>query len=140
VGDKVERILAEECGWVDTFQHHFDNEIFALVYHYARHKFGFDWRIIELSAKVRTGALARMQALAILEKPPVFETEELLSYCLKKQGISREEYERLLEEAPKYFTDYPNYYSMFRALKYPIKVLSRMNVIPGHAYEKFFET
>jgi N-acetyl sugar amidotransferase len=140
VGQKVEQTLAEECGWVDTYQHHFDNEIFALVYHYARHKFGIDWRIIELSAKIRTGAVTRDEALAELEKLPVFETEELLSYCLKKQGFDRDEYEELLTAPRKYWTEYPNYYRFFRWFKYPIKIAGRLDIIPGHSYEKFFET
>ena len=58
-----ERLLAEKYGWVDTGQHHMDNELFALVYHYSRRKFGFDWRVVELSAKVRTGVISREDAL-----------------------------------------------------------------------------
>lgn len=140
VGDKVERILEEECGWDDTFQHHFDNEIFALVYHYARHKFGIDWRVIELSAKIRTGVISRQDAIDELSEPPIFETEDLVRYCLKKQGISWDQYQELLSAPLKYFTDYPNYYRYLKMFKYPIKAISRMNVLPGHAYEKFFET
>lgn len=140
VGLKVEKILAQECDWEDTFQHHFDNEIFALVYHYARHKFGIDWRIIELSAKIRTKTITRKQALAELEHLPIFETPELVAYCLKKQGISPEEYQQLLQQPHRYFSDYPNYYWILRSLKYPIKLLSKLNILPGHSFEKFFET
>ncbi len=138
-GEHVEQLLKERFGWVDTGQHHMDNELFALVYGYARQKFGFDWRVVELSAKVRSGVLTREEAFAALEKKPYFENQELIEYCLKKQGMSREEYEEIIEKPNKYFTDYPSYYPLLRAFRLPFKALCRLHVLPAHAYEKFFE-
>jgi len=140
VGEHVERILAERFGWIDTGQHHMDNEMFALVYYYSRHKFGFDWRIIELSAKIRTGVAAREEVLEALKEVPFFENEELVDYGLKKQGFSREEFDAILKAPNKYFTDYPSYYPLLKALRLPIKWLCRAHVVPAHAYEKYFET
>lgn len=139
VGAHVEELLQERYGWEDTGQHHMDNEMFALVYYYARHKFGFDWRIVELSAKVRTGVITREQAFAALKEIPFFENEALVDYCLKKQGFSREEFDAILKAPNKYFTDYPSYYPLLRAFRLPIKLLCRMHFVPAHAYEKFFE-
>jgi hypothetical protein len=138
-GAKVEKLLEEVLGLVDTGQHHYDNEIFALVYHYARHKFGFDWRVVELSARVRTGVLTRDQALDILQEKPFFEDRETVGYCLKKQGWTWEEYEAILAAPNKYFTDYPTWYPLLCAFKTPIRWLCRANILPGHAYEKYFE-
>lgn len=138
VGEHIEEML-ESVGWKDTGQHHMDNEMFALVYYYARHKFGFDWRIVELSAKVRTGAITREQALQALETVPFFENENLVNYCLKKQGFSREEFDQILKAPNKYFTDYPTYYPLLRLFRYPIKIMCRMNFVPSHTYEKYFD-
>ncbi len=138
-GDRIERFLQENMGWEDTGQHHMDNEMFAIVYNYTRRKFGFDWRIIEMSAKIRTGVMTRAQALKALETPPFFETTEMVDYCLKKQGISREEYESIIAAPNKYFTDYPSYYKLFRTVRLPIKMLCRMHALPIHTYEKYFE-
>lgn len=138
-GDKVEKILKEECDWIDTGQHHYDNEIFALVYYYARHKFGFDWRVVELSARVRTGVLTREQALQILQEKPFFENREVVEYCLKKQGWTWEEFETILKAPNKYFTDYPTYYPVLRLFRLPIKWLCRSHIIAEHLYEKYFE-
>ena len=132
-------IFSNEYGWEDTGQHHMDNEMFALVYYYARHKFGFDWRIVELSAKVRTGVASREQALAALESVPFFENEELVEYGLKKQGFSREEFDAILNAPNKFFTDYPSYYPMLRLFRIPIKMLCRMDILPAHVYEKYFD-
>ncbi|MBP8128300.1 MAG: N-acetyl sugar amidotransferase [Candidatus Hydrogenedentes bacterium] len=139
VGEHVEELLAERYGWVDTGQHHMDNEMFALVYYYARHKFGFDWRVVELSAKVRTGVITREQALEALAQTPYFENESLVNYGLKKQGFSREEFDAILKAPNKYFTDYPSYYPLLRLFRLPIRILCRLHVVPAHAYEKFFE-
>ena len=139
VGEHVEKMLQERFGWVDTGQHHMDNELFALVYYYARHKFGFDWRIVELSAKVRSGVLTREQGEAALKETPYFENEELVDYCLKKQGMSREEFTAILNAPNKYFTDYPSYYSLLRRFRLVFKALCRLHVLPAHAYEKYFE-
>lgn len=138
-GESIEKFLCEHFGWEDTGQHHMDNEMFALVYDYARRKFGFDWRIFELSAKIRTGVISREQALAALAEKPFFETEANVDYCLKKQGLSREEYEAIINAPNYYFTDYPSYYPIMRLMKLPIKLLCRMHALPIHAYEKFFE-
>ncbi len=138
-GDKVERLLAEKYGWVDTGQHHMDNELFALVYHYSRHKFGFDWRVVELSAKVRTGVIAREDALKALETPPFFETDEMVDYCLNKQNMTRAEYDAILKGPNRYFWDYPTYYPLLKLFKHPIKWMSRRHLLPAHVYEKFFE-
>ena len=139
-GLHVEQLLTEQLDWIDTHQHHYDNEIFSLVCYYARKKFGIDWRVFEFAAKVRTGAMTREQAMATLETPPPFETDDNVAYCLKKQGISPAEWETILAEPPKYFTDYPNYYTYLKLLKYPIKWLGRINILPAYVYEKYFET
>ncbi|MFM1919529.1 MAG: hypothetical protein RLZZ303_1163 [Candidatus Hydrogenedentota bacterium] len=138
-GEHVEKLMAERFAWMDTGQHHMDNELFALVYYYARHKFGFDWRVVELSAKVRSGVLSREQALEALRSVPFFENEELVNYCLKKQGLSREEFDAILAAPNKYFTDYPTWYPLIRAMRWPLYLLCRMHLLPAHAYEKFIE-
>ena len=138
-GERVEKLLAEKYGWEDTGQHHMDNEMFALVYYYARHKFGFDWRVVELSARVRTGVITRQQALDALTEIPFFENEDLVDYCLKKQGFSREEFDAILAAPNKYFADYPSYYPLLKLFRLPFKWLCRAHVLPAHAYEKYFE-
>jgi hypothetical protein len=139
-GTHVERLLAEKYGWVDTQQHHFDNELFALVSYYMRHKFGINLWTLDWAAKVRTGVISRDEALEKISVPPEFETQENVAYCLKKQGISAAEWARLMAAPPRSFTDYPNYYRYLKWFKYPIKWLGRANVLPAYIYEKYFET
>jgi len=139
-GTHVETLLADRYGWVDTHQHHFDNELFALVSYYMRVKFGINLWVLDYAAKVRTGALSRESALRLAQQRPAFETEENVNYCLKKQGIGAEEWQAILAAPRKYFYDYPNYYRYLRLARLPIKWLGRMNVLPSYIYEKYFET
>lgn len=137
-GEKVETLLKEKFNWQDTGQHHLDNELFTLVYYYARRKFGFDWRVVELSAKVRTGVISRESALKALQEIPFFEDEERIEHCLRKQGISREEFEAIVKAPNKYFTDYPSYYPLLRKFKWFVWILCKLHTIPAHTYEKYF--
>lgn len=135
----VDELLKREYGWQSTGGWHFDNEIFGLQCWYARHKFGIDWRQIELAALVREGVISREEALDKLAETPAIERPELVEYALRKQGISPEQWQAILDAPPKTFRDYPTYYPLLRAFRWPIKLLCRANILPPHAHEKYFE-
>ncbi|HYD49734.1 MAG TPA: hypothetical protein VEB21_15365 [Terriglobales bacterium] len=139
-GPHVEELLSSRYGWVDTQQHHFDNEMFAMVSSYMREKFGANIYLFDWAARVRTGVVRRDQALARSRELPSFATPENLAYCLKKQGITPDEWQRILAGPRRYFTDYPNYYGLLRLMKYPIRWLGRRNILPAYIYDKYFET
>jgi hypothetical protein len=63
----------------------------------------------------------------------------VVDYALKKQGISPEEWEQILAAPLKYFTDYLSDYPLLKAMKFPLKVLGRLNILPLYTYEKYFE-
>jgi N-acetyl sugar amidotransferase len=136
---EIDEFLKREFGWQDTGGWHFDNEIFGLQCYYTRHKFGFDWRMVEVAALVREGLMSRAEGLAKLDEVPAIERKEIVDYALKKQGISEAEFAEIMAAEPKYFTDYPTYYPILKLFRLPIKWLCRMNVLPPHAYEKYFE-
>jgi N-acetyl sugar amidotransferase len=137
---QIDQFLKDEFGWEETGGWHFDNEIFGLQCYYSRRKFGIDWRTVEFSALIRSGVMTRDEAVAKLREIPPIEREEIVQYGLKKQGISPQEFEEILNGPQKYFTDYPSYYPLLSLFKGPIKLLGRMNVLPPYTYEKYFET
>ena len=79
------------------------------------------------------------EALQKLAEPPAVENPTIVEYALKKQGLSPEEWKEILAAPPKYFTDYPTYYPFLRSVKYIIKILGRLNILPPYTYEKYFE-
>lgn len=135
----IDELLKSKFGWEDTGGWHFDNEIFGLQSYYSRRKFGIDWRQVEFSALVREGAMTRDAALDELNTTPAVERKEIVDYALKKQGLTWEELDALIAAPNKTFADYKSYYPILRALRFPIKVFCRMNILPPHAYEKYFE-
>jgi hypothetical protein len=139
MGDSVETMLTERFGWEEPGGHHMDNELFILIYYYALKKFNIDWRIVEVSAKVRAGTLTREEGLAIMDSIAYFDNKELASRALQKQGVSEEEFEEILKKPNKYFTDYPNYYSWIKIFRPVFKLLCRTHILPAHAYEKYFK-
>ncbi len=88
---------------------------------------------------MRTGVISREDAIKALGTVPFFENEQLVNYCLKKQGFSRDEFDEILQPPNYYFWDYPTYYAFLKAFKLPFKLLCRLHILPAHAYEKFFE-
>lgn len=136
---RIDAFMKKEFGWEDTGGWHFDNELFGLQCYYSRHKFGIDWRVVELSALVREGAMTRDAALAEMKEIPPIERKEIVDYALKKQGITQEEFAEIMAAPKKFFYDYPTWYPVLKAFQYPIKLLCRMHVLPPHAYEKYFE-
>ena len=140
VGPEIDELLKNNFGWQETGGWHFDNEIFGLACYYSRVKFGIDWRICEYAAWVRTGVLTREDALKRLAETPEIESQEIVEYGLKKQGISPEEWQEILAAEPKYFTDYPTYYPILKLLSPLIRLLGRLQILPAHTYEKFFKT
>ena len=81
----------------------------------------------------RTEALEHLQEVYVIEDPKVIDL------CIKRLGISHEELEAYMAEPPKTFRDYPTSYNLIRRLRLPIKILSRLNLLPGIVYEKYFE-
>ena len=140
IGPEVDELLKNDFGWQETGGWHFDNEIFGLACYYSRVKFGIDWRICEYAAWVRTGVMTREDALQKMTETPEIESEEIVEYGLKKQGISAEEWREILAAEPKYFTDYPTYYPVLKLLSPLIRLLGRLQVLPAHTYAKFFKT
>lgn len=139
LGMRVENMLSEKFGWEEPGDHHMDNELFTLIYYYALKKFNIDWRVVETSAKVRSGTLSRKEGEAILASKPSFDDDDLARSCLAKQEMSEEEFDAILQGPNKFFTDYPNYYNWIKPFKFFFKLLCRLHILPAHAYEKYFE-
>jgi len=135
----IEGVLQEQLGWKSPGGWHFDNEIFGLQCHYARHKFGIDWRVIELAAIVREGHLSREAALSQLDEVPEIERPEVVDYARRKQGLSEADWSDILAAPPRFFDDFPTYYPWLRLFRLPIRWMCRLDVVlPPHVYEKYF--
>ncbi len=101
--------LTREFGWQNYGGKHYEST-FTKFYqaYYLPKKFGYDKRRVHLSAQIRNSEINRDEAVVELSKPPVdehdFKEEKL--YVLKKLGFSEEEFDHIMQSAPKQHLDY----------------------------------
>ncbi|MEY2397525.1 MAG: hypothetical protein QOJ00_699 [Actinomycetota bacterium] len=103
--------LTREYGYRPYGAKHYES-LFTRFYqaHVLPTKFGVDKREAHQSSLIRSGQITRDEALAELQKP-LYEPDVLRehsSYVLKKLGFSENEWKRIMSEAPKPHTAYPN--------------------------------
>lgn len=134
----VDELLARELDWVNPGAHYFDDLYQSVIYYLNRTKFNIDRRLFNYSALVRSGQMSRETALEKVTHINAIEDEKVINLCIKRLGLTREEFNAIVAAPPKTFHDYPNNYSLIRHLRLPIKALSHLNLIPESAYDKYF--
>ena len=137
--DKVSGFLCEEFGWIYAGGHHFDCQYIHLITKTLREKFNIDKRKVEYSAMIRSNQMTRDKALELIKQNPIPESEKLVTYSMKRIGISKEDYEQILKEKPKTFLDYKTYFNIICLFKFPIKMACKLGVLPMSLYEKYIK-
>lgn len=105
--------------------------------YYLPKKFGFDKRRPHLSSLIVSGQITRKQALNELEKP-LFDPVEIkhdIQYIAKKLGISSIEFENLIQNENRLFSDYPNWVllqKIFRTMKKIFNIITGKDVAIYH--------
>ncbi len=138
--EEAKKILEKELDWTDYGGHHFESTYTRFVASYLLpKKFGIDKRKIEFSAYIRSGQMRREEALEKMKELPISEeqAEKDRKYVINKLELTEEEFEKIMSAEPKTFRDYPTYYPVIRALRGPIKLACKFNVLPVTFYEKF---
>jgi len=138
VRTEVDEVLVRELAWKSPGAHYSDDLYQSLIYYLNRVKFNIDRRLFNYSALVRTGQMSREFALDRISRPNSIEDEKVIALCIRRLGLTRAEFETLVAAPPRSFHDYPNSYRLLRLVRWPIKIMSRLNMIPESAYDKFF--
>jgi len=129
--------LEKSFGWKYYGGHHLENRMTAFFHGiYAPQKFHVDFRNNSLAALVRNGQMSREEAWADYNKPPQVESE-LLAYFKKRLELSDDEYERVMQESPRDWHEYPTYKRRFERLRPLFAVLARRNLVPMSFYLKY---
>ena len=136
--ENSKNILEKELGWTDYGGHHHESTYTRFVSSYLLpKKFKIDKRIIEYSAYVRSGQMTRDEALEKI-KEPLSEDKKLVQYVIDRLGLTSAEFQNIMSAEPKTFLDYPTYYPFIRAMRFPIWVACKLNLLPHIFYEKYF--
>jgi len=135
--EDAKKYLKERFDWSDYNGHHLENRSSAfvhLVYH--PQKFNMDNRNWTLSARVRSGALNKEDALREYHSP-IEESDELVLYVKKRLNLSDEDYNRCMNAPNKKFTDYKTYKGRFEKLEPLFRILANQNLVPRSFYLKY---
>jgi len=80
----------------------------------------------------------RNEALRKSQEKYSIEDPEIINLCIKRLGLTNEEFNSYIAQAPRLFKEFPNNYSLIRFLKPAIWVSSKLNLIPSSTYDKYF--
>jgi len=135
--EKAQELLRKRYDWQYYGGHHLENRMTAF-YHsiYLPQKFGSDLRNNTLSARVRNGTLDRASAWAEYNSPPLVE-RQLLGYFLKRLGISKAEFDRIMLEPARHWSEYPTYKRRFERLRPLFAILAKADLVPMSFYMKY---
>jgi N-acetyl sugar amidotransferase len=135
--NEVREFLKKNFDWKDYGGHHLENRMSAFYQGiYLPQKFNSDLRNNTLSAQVRNGKLARSEAWAKYNTPPVVE-DELEVYFKKRLGITESIYIKIMDESPKKWTEYPTYKKRFELFRPLFYILAKANLVPMSFYLKY---
>ena len=104
-----------------------------------RKKFNIDFRLIAYSALIRSKQMDRDFALKAIQEKYKMEDDKIINLCIKRLGISREEFDSYIQIPPKNFWDYPNSYKIIRLFKFPIWLSCQFGIFTKVVYYKYFK-
>jgi hypothetical protein len=112
------KILTEAYGWKPYPQKHFESR-FTKFYEgfWLPERFGFDTRKTHYSSLILSKQMIREEALEKLKQPPFDPAtiDEDFSYIATKLGISTEKLHEYFTMEKKFYWDYKNQVTLFRA-------------------------
>lgn len=118
--ESAKKIVSEKCGW-EAYERKHGESFFTRFYqeYLLPRKFNIDKRKAHLSALICASQLKREKALKELEKP-LYKDEELKKdkeFVLRKWGLSKEEFEDLMNLPIKSHYDYKSNNYFFRRVR-----------------------
>jgi N-acetyl sugar amidotransferase len=136
---KVLEKLKNELDWSDYGGKHFESNYTTFFQSYILpRKFNIDKRKLHFSALIRSGQISREEALHKINKEPFSGDENEINYIIKKLGIDRSTFDKIMNEPIKSFTDYPSYYKMLKKIEKPLKLANKLNLVPDVVINKYF--
>lgn len=136
--EEAGELLKKELDWVYPGAHYFDDLYWSLIANIHRTKFNIHFRLIEYSALIRSGQLSREAAIARTQQPYQIEDPKVISLCIKRLGITEEEFNSYIQRPPRNWWDYPNSYNMLKLFKPAAYIFTKMGIFTQVIYDKYF--
>ena len=135
--EEARSFLEKEYNWKYYGGHHLENRMTAFLHsYYIPNKFNTDFRNNTLSAKVRMGNMDRAEAWKEYNTKPHLEAD-LLDYFNKRLSLNDDEFHDIMNKAPKFWYEFPNYKKRFERLRPLFFILAKANLVPMSFYLKY---
>jgi len=133
----TKKLLKKTYGWKEYKHHHNENLWSTFTYnYYLPMKFDKDQRVIEYSALVRSGQMSRKRALDKMKKENIINSD-IVSYVIKKLGISEKEFAKYMSLPKKSYQDYATYLTTFRTTRLFWWAMYKMGRVSKSFYIKY---
>jgi N-acetyl sugar amidotransferase len=135
--EEARAILEKEYDWKYYGGHHLENRMTAFLHSvYAPGKFGADFRNNTLAALVRNGKMSRAEAWELYNTEPHIP-DDLVNYFKKRLGLTDLEYDHIMSQPPRFWTEFPTYKKRFERLRPLFYFLAKRNLVPMSFYLKY---
>ena len=111
VKEEANQLLKDKFDWKYYGGKHYESKYTMFIQsYYLYEKFRIDYRRAGLAARICSGEISRSDAIEQLKSKPydLAKIEDEKQYISKKLGVSRDEFERILNLPAKWYWDYPN--------------------------------
>lgn len=134
----VDGLLMKELEWEYYGGHHHEN-LYTKFFqsYYLPTKFNIDKRKTELSAMIRSGQITRVKALKEIQEASYEYDERVVQYTLNKLGLSKKEFEEIMNSPLKTHNDYKTYLPFIKLMRFPILIATKLRILPHILYLKY---
>ena len=135
---EVDKVLTAQLDWEYYGGHHHEN-VYTKFFqsYYLPKKFNIDKRKTELSALVRSGQITREEALREINSSHYQYDPTVVEYAINKLGLTKEDFDKIMNSPNKTHDDYQNYLPLIKAMRFPIKVATKLKLLPHILYLKY---
>lgn len=136
--EEAKVFLEREFGWKYYGGHHLENRMTSFFHSiYCPQKFHIDYRNNSLAASVRAGLMKREDAIEEYYHTPPYIESELLNYFKKRMNLTDSDYERIMNQPPNYWYQFPTYKKRFEKFRPLFYLLKKANLVPHSFYMKY---
>lgn len=138
--EEAKAFLARELGWNWYGGHHMENRTaYFTNNYYLPLRFGIDLRYTEFSALVRSGQMAREEAIRKIKEPKAID-QGIVEEVKNRLGFSNDEFEVVMKQPLKTYRDFHTYKQTFERMKPFFWVLYKFNLVTKSFYLKYTRT
>ncbi len=135
--EEAKKYLQSQFEWNDYGGHHLENLLSTFTYSiYKPQKFGVDDRNWSLAAAARNGIMSREAALKAYQTP-IKEDNILEDYFIKRTGLEKLAYQKIMKGERKNYKQYATYKKRFELMRPIFYRLAKANLVPMSFYIKY---